>query len=107
MKLNTYFESSVGWFTQQFDTALPRNHTKVLYESLKWNEASVIAQLRTGMARLNRYLHQIGAVDNKQCNCSQSKETVEHFLFRCSKWDAYRRDMPDMSVLLLRRESEG
>jgi hypothetical protein len=34
-------------------------HIKQLYDGLSWNEATVLAQLRTGMARLNGYLYQI------------------------------------------------
>lgn len=28
-----------------------------------------------------------------QCACGQARETVEHFLFRCRKWTAYRTEM--------------
>ena len=42
------------------------------------------------MARLNGYLHLIGVVASKECACGQALETVEHFLFRCTKWTAYR-----------------
>lgn len=33
-------------------------------DAFKRREASVLAQLRTGMARLNGYLHQIGAAES-------------------------------------------
>ena len=46
------------------DTALPGKHTRRLYDSLKREEAYVLAQLRTGIIRLNGYLYQIGAAES-------------------------------------------
>jgi len=83
----------VGKYSRDIDTALPGKHTRILYDSLKRREASVLAQLRTGMARLNGYLHRIGAAESDQCQCGQARETVKHFLFRCTRWDAYRTQM--------------
>jgi hypothetical protein len=83
----------VGKYSKEMDTALPGKHTRTLYDAFKRREASVLAQLRTGMARLNGYLHRIGAVESDQCQCSQARETVKHFLFRCARWDAYRTQM--------------
>jgi hypothetical protein len=83
----------VGKYSREMDTALPGKHTRTLYDSLKRREASVLAQLRTGMARLNGYLHQIGASESDLCICGQAKETVKHFLFRCARWDAQRTKM--------------
>lgn len=85
--------NGVGKYTREMDTALPGKHTRTLYDTLKRREASVLAQLRTGMARLNGYLHQIGAAESDQCECGQARETVKHFLFRCTRWDAYRTQM--------------
>jgi hypothetical protein len=83
----------VGEYTRKLDVALPGKHTRLLYDSFKRVEASILAQLRTGMIRLNGYLHRIGASETDQCTCSQARETVEHFLFRCSRWDQYRERM--------------
>ena len=83
----------VGKYTREMDTALPGKHTRSLYDGFKRIEASVLAQLRTGMARLNGYLYQIGALESDLCDCRQAKETVEHFLFRCTKWDQHRECM--------------
>ncbi|KAJ5215353.1 uncharacterized protein N7498_001760 [Penicillium cinerascens] len=44
---------NVGRHSRRVDTGLPRKHTRQLYDRLSWKEASVLAQLRTGMARLN------------------------------------------------------
>ena len=83
----------VGKYSREIDTALPGKHTRTLYDALKRREASVLAQLRTGMARLNGYLHQIGAAESDQCECGQARETVKHFLFRCTRWEEHRTQM--------------
>jgi ribonuclease HI len=83
----------VGKYSKEVDAALPGKHTRTLYDSLKRREASVLAKLRTGMARLNGYLHQIGASESDLCICGQGRETVKHFLFRCARWDAQRTEM--------------
>ncbi|KZL85919.1 hypothetical protein CI238_13517, partial [Colletotrichum incanum] len=56
----------VGKFSKRVDSALPGKHTRQLYDSFSWKQASILAQLRTGMARLNWYLHQIGAAASDQ-----------------------------------------
>ncbi|KAJ6436780.1 ATP-dependent DNA helicase tlh1 [Purpureocillium lavendulum] len=53
--------NNVGDFTKRIDGALPGKHTRQLYDQLTWKEANVLAQLRTGMARLNDYLYRIKA----------------------------------------------
>ncbi|KAJ5267456.1 hypothetical protein N7478_010264 [Penicillium angulare] len=85
--------AGVGKHAKRVDAALPGKHTRLLYDRLSWKEATVLAQLRTGMARLNGYLYRINAADTDQCACGQAKETVEHFLFRCRKWTTHRTDM--------------
>ncbi|KAJ5292091.1 hypothetical protein N7478_001342 [Penicillium angulare] len=84
---------NVGRHAKRVDAALPGKHTRQLYDRLTWKEATVLAQLRTGMARLNGYLNQINVVETDQCDCGQARETVEHFLFRCRKWTAHRTEM--------------
>ena len=70
------------WETlKRIDKALPGRHTRTLYDQLSSKEAGVLAQLRTGMARLNAYLHRIEAVPSDQCACGQARETVEHYPF--------------------------
>ena len=43
----------MGKFSKAIVKALPGKHTRDLYDKLKRREASVLAQLRTGMTRLN------------------------------------------------------
>jgi hypothetical protein len=75
------------------DIALPGKHTRKIYDHLKRREASVLAQLRTGMTRLNGFLNRIGAAESDQCACRHAWKTVEHFLLRCVRWTASREDM--------------
>jgi hypothetical protein len=84
---------NVGRHSKRVDAALPGKHTRKLYDRLSWKEASVLAQLRTGMARLNGYLYWINVAETAQCACGQARETVEHFLFRCQKWTTHRTEM--------------
>ncbi|KAJ6114125.1 hypothetical protein N7512_007570 [Penicillium capsulatum] len=84
---------NVGRHVKRVDAALPGKHTRQLYDRLSWKEASVLAQLRTGMARLNGYLYRINVAETDQCACGQARETVEHFLFRCRKWTSHRTEM--------------
>jgi hypothetical protein len=83
----------VGEYIKQIDMALLGKHTRILYNSLNQREAKVLAQLQTGMIRLNGYLHQIGAAESDQCRCNRARETVKHFLFWCSQWDAQRTQL--------------
>jgi len=84
---------NVGRHAKRVDSALPGKHTRQLYDRLSWEEASVLAQLRTGMARLNGYLYRINVAETDQCACGQARETVEHFLFRCQRWTTHRTEM--------------
>lgn len=83
----------VGGYSKRIDRALPGKHTKTLYDALKRREADVLSQLRTGMARINSYLSKIGAAESDICECGRAPETMEHFLFRCTRWDTERESM--------------
>ena len=77
-------------YSKGIDAALPGKHTKRLYDGLNLTESTILARLRTGMTKLYGYLFQIGAADSDQCECGASKETVQHFLFRCTRWTTQR-----------------
>ena len=51
-----------GRYTKNIDRALPQRHSKRLDGSLGHEYSNILAQLRTGKARLNSYLHRINAV---------------------------------------------
>lgn len=57
----TSVPKKVGVHSKIVDIALPSKHTRRLYDRLPWTEASVVAQLRTGMARLNSNFYRINA----------------------------------------------
>lgn len=93
LKAERCLPEKVGKHAKRIDAALPGNHTRLLYNELPWKERSVLAQLRTGMSALNNYLYQIKRLASDQCRCGRERETVAHFLFRCSEWSDYREDM--------------
>jgi hypothetical protein len=88
----------VGKFSKALDLASSGKHTRDLYDKLKRREACILAQLRTGMARLNGFLSRIGAVESDLCPCGRARETVEHFLLRCARWATLREDMLQCTV---------
>jgi len=92
-RTNKQLPDNIGKFSKKVDAALPGKHTRLLYDSLSRREASILAQLRTGISRLNGYLFRIGIAASQQCTCGQAIETVEHFLFRCRKWTVHRTEM--------------
>lgn len=83
----------VGKYSKRIGTALPGKHTRRIYDALTAAQARVLAQLRTGMIRLNGYLWRIGAAPSNKCPCGQAVETADHFLFRCTRWTSQRVEM--------------
>jgi hypothetical protein len=105
---------SIGKYSKWIDRALPGPHTCLLYDPLTNQEACILAQLRTGMIRLNSYLFRIGAETSADCTCGRAQETVKHFLFRCTRWTAFRDEMLQCTnarkkqpVILLRRQGDN
>jgi hypothetical protein len=39
------------------------------------------------LARLNGYLYRFNMVDNPACECGHQKETVQHYLLQCPKYE--------------------
>ena len=64
-----------------------------LYDDLEREEARMLAQMRTGMARVNGYFCQIEAVKSEKCQCGKDRETVEHFLLECPQWEDLRQEL--------------
>jgi len=95
---NTVIPNQVGVYSTNMDAALPGKHTKKMYDLLTKSEARILAQLRTGMAKLNGFLFRIKATDSEICECGNAKETVKHFLFTCNRWTHLRRDMHNQTV---------
>ena len=51
---------------------------------------AIIARLRTGHCSLNQHLHLIGKLDSPLCECSDTPESVDHYLLYCIKYDQQR-----------------
>lgn len=88
-----------GRWTRLLDAALPGKHTKFLYDNLPRPQAAVLAQLRTGHIPLNNYLQRVRHLDGNSCGCGEDDdegETVQHFLFRCPKWELLRQEMKEV-----------
>lgn len=92
-RIDKFHHNRFGQFTRAIDKALPSKHTASLYDDLDREEASTLAQLRTGHARLNKFLFSINRTDSATCRCGHGEESVEHFLFQCRNWDHLRTDM--------------
>lgn len=86
-----FHKSSTGRFTKELDRALPARHTRKLYDKRPRKESAILSQLRSGMSRLNSSLAKIKAIDSDQCECGE-RETVQHFLFHCPRWQSMRDD---------------
>jgi hypothetical protein len=84
---------SASTCSRTINTALPEKHTRRLYDRLSRKECSVLARLRTGVARLNTHLHRTRASTTDQCEYGQAQETVDDFFFRCRRWTAHRTEM--------------
>ena len=86
-------EWTTGKHLREIDAALSGKHVKFLYDTLRREEAQVLAQLRTGHSKLRGFLARIGAVENEQCECGQGREDTRHFLFHCRQYQHLRSDM--------------
>ncbi|KAF3346524.1 hypothetical protein VdG2_05329 [Verticillium dahliae VDG2] len=93
LRVERRLPDNVGKLSKEIDTALAGKHTRELYDNLSWTEASMLAQLRTGMARLNASLFRIRAVSSAQCACRYASETVERFVLRCTRWATQRAEI--------------
>ena len=99
--LNTEYEVAFhaftgGKYTRQIDQALPQRHTRMLYDRINKQKASILCQLRTGKCRLNTYLSRIGAADNDQCKCG-AMDSISHLLFSCPEWNFLRQPMKEVA----------
>jgi hypothetical protein len=92
-RIKQFNQSTGGKYTRTLDTALPGRHTQKLYDQLTRAQATTLAQLRTGHSPLNTFLHRIGSTTSDLCECAEGPETVEHFLFYCTRWEHLRVEM--------------
>ena len=83
--------ATVGASLRRIDTAWPGNHTRRMYDDLTKRQASILAQLRTGMTPLNGYLHNIKVAETSLCECGEAVESRENFVLRCARWSEQRK----------------
>jgi len=63
-------------------------------QNLKWWQASLLVQMRTGHIPLQAHLHRIRKVETLTCqNCHKADKTVHHYLIACMVFAAQRGDM--------------
>jgi len=76
---------------REIDPTLPSTNFIKATNGLNRRQISVLTQLRTGHAPLNKHLHRINRSDNPSCSyCTNTLEDVERFIFHCNK-DALQR----------------
>ena len=79
------------------NSALPGNHTRLLYDKCTYKEAKALCQLRTKQSRLNSDLARINAMESADCECGPRRETARHFLFECSLWTEQRKSLLEVA----------
>lgn len=63
-------------------------------KGLQRRKVSILTQLRTGHAPLNKFLRKIGKSETETCPaCNNAPETVKHFLIDCPTWEEYRKPL--------------
>jgi hypothetical protein len=66
------------------DPTAPLNQFMKLMEDCTRGQSSILIQLRTGKAPLNRHLYQMKRIDRPTCpHCPTTEETVKHYLLEC------------------------
>jgi len=73
------------------DNALSPKPYQLLTTDLPKIHSTILFQLRTGHIALNNHLHRIQQLDTPNCSCCSHRETVQHFLLQCSRYDRPRR----------------
>jgi len=112
---STMFESSPRCAAQRrIDPLIPSSKFQTLIQGLPRRHASLLMQLRSGHAPLNKHLHRIGCVESPLCPaCEEAQETVLHLLLVCPAYERHRqvlryslkRDSMDLHNLLSKRTS--
>ena len=65
-----------------------------LYNTLPSRRAvATLVRLRTGHCKLNHYMHRFKIKDSPYCECGNGKETVEHYLLECRKYNEQRKKL--------------
>jgi hypothetical protein len=76
---------------KKIDNSAPSDKFQKLISDLPRRHASLLVQLRTGHAPLNKHLAKIKAVESPTCPaCKQREETVHHYILTCEEYRAQR-----------------
>jgi ribonuclease HI len=76
------------------DPTMPSKRYRKMADSLPHKQASLLIQLRTGHAPLNKHLFNIKSADSPICPaCEDAHETVHHFLLSCPVYERHRRHL--------------
>jgi hypothetical protein len=79
---------------RHIDPSMPSKHYRKMADSLPRKHTSLLIQLRTGHAPLNKHLFNITLADSPICPaCEDAYETVHHFLLSCPVYECHRRDL--------------
>ena len=78
-----YDTQHTGAHTWQLDGALPGPHIATVYNALSAEEASILAQCRTGHSRLRSNLYRMKLAESPSCECGTTRETIEHVIYEC------------------------
>lgn len=70
----------------------PRVDYKVKYSFESAGGERAVAQLRTGYARLNEYMHKVNVKESNKCKCG-AVESVSHYLLFCPLFEREREVM--------------
>jgi hypothetical protein len=73
----------IGVYIWQLDGALPGPHITTVYNALTAEEASILAQCRTGHSRLRSNLYRMKLADTAGCECGAVQETITHVIYEC------------------------
>lgn len=76
---------------KEIDESMPSARFLKLTSQFPRRNTSILMQLRTGHAPLNKFLHKIGKAESPMCPaCEMEEEDVSHYLLRCPRYDTYR-----------------
>ena len=73
---------------------MPSNQYRKMANSISRKHSSLLIQLRTGHAPLNKHLFNMKCTDSPICPaCEDTYKTVHHFLLTCPAYERHRRDL--------------
>lgn len=76
---------------QTIDPSAPSKHFAGLIDQFPRRHSSLLFQLRTGHAPLNKHLHRIAKSETAICQqCNEGNESVHHFLLTCPAYTRHR-----------------